>query len=326
MSSRKRTLARTLLAPVAGGFAAVAVISLLGVSGGGHTSTAVQASKPSSGAIREASNTTLSANEVYKQDSPGVVSITARTAGGEDKGTGIVLDNNGLILTNDHVVAGATALQISTGGSGTTTRSATLVGEEANSDLALIKTDPSGLGLKPLTLAQPGEVHIGDQVYAIGNPYGLEETLTRGIVSALDRQISAPDGATIGDVIQTDAALNPGNSGGPLVDDQGRVIGVNSQIASDRAGSEGSQAGNTGVGFAISTATIARAVKAIESGNGVSASAAGTQPGPSQVEGDLEAQRSPEREAAPSGPEGFGAEEGEAPEYEVEGPGQIVLP
>jgi putative serine protease PepD len=332
MSSRRRTLARTLLAPVAGGFLAVAVISLLGVSGGGHTSTAVQASKPGSGVVREASNTALSANEIYKQDAPGVVSITARTAGGEDKGTGIVLDNNGLILTNDHVVAGATALQISIGGSGSTTRSATLVGEEANSDLALIKTDPSGLGLKPLTLAQSSEVDIGDQVYAIGNPYGLEETLTRGIVSALDRQISAPDGATISGVIQTDAALNPGNSGGPLVDDQGRVVGVNSQIASDQAGSEGSQAGNTGVGFAISTDTIARAVKAIESGNGVSAaSAAGTRAGPSEAEGGLEAQRSPEREEAPADPETLRGEEGAEPEYEgeVASPevrGELIVP
>jgi putative serine protease PepD len=336
MSSRRRALGRTLLAPVAGGFAAVIVIALLGASAGGHTSTAAQAGKSSSGVVREASNTTLSANEIYKQVSPGVVSITARTASGEDKGTGIVLDKNGLILTNDHVVAGASALHISLGGSGTTTRAATLVGEEANSDLALIKTDPTGLGLEPLTLAKPSDVHIGDQVYAIGNPYGLEETLTRGIVSALDRQISAPDGATISGAIQTDAALNPGNSGGPLVDDEGRVIGVNSQIASDRSSSEGSQPGSTGVGFAISTDTIARAVKAIESGNGVSAAAGqGTRSAPGEGEGGLEAQRSPEREEAPadpySDPEGFGAEEGEAREYEVEGaepegPGQIGLP
>ena len=119
------------------------------------------------------------------------------------------------------------------------TRAATLVGEEANQDLALIRVDPVGLGLKPLrSSSSSNPVQVGDAVYAIGNPYGLEETLTRGIVSALDREISAPDGAKITDAIQTDAALNPGNSGGPLLNEQGEVIGINSQIASDAATSK----------------------------------------------------------------------------------------
>ena len=107
--------------------------------------------------------------------------------------------------------------------------------KKPTSDLALIRVDPSGLGLKPLKLASSSSVQVGDAVYAIGNPYGLEETLTRGIVSALGREISAPDGAKITGAIQTDAALNPGNSGGPLLNEQGEVIGVNSQIASDAA-------------------------------------------------------------------------------------------
>ena len=111
------------------------------------------------------------------------------------------------------------------------TRTATLVGEEANQDLALIRIDPAGLGLKPLRLVSSSSVQVGDSVYAIGNPYGLDETLTRGIVSALDREIAAPDGSKITGAIQTDAALNPGNSGGPLLNEQGEVIGVNSQIA-----------------------------------------------------------------------------------------------
>ncbi|MHB8233709.1 MAG: S1C family serine protease, partial [Solirubrobacteraceae bacterium] len=152
------------------------------------------------------------------------------------------------------------------------TRTATLVGEEANEDLALIKVDPSGLGLKPLTLASSKSVQVGDAVYAIGNPYGLEETLTRGIVSALGRSISAPNGSKITGAIQTDAALNPGNSGGPLLDEEGQVIGVNSQIASEAASVDGSQAGSTGVGFAVSSDTVAQAVKAIEAGKGVSSS------------------------------------------------------
>jgi putative serine protease PepD len=112
-------------------------------------------------------------------------------------------------------------------------------------------------------------VQVGDAVYAIGNPYGLEETLTRGIVSALGREIEAPDGAKITGAIQTDAALNPGNSGGPLLDEEGDVIGVNSQIASDAASVDGSQPGSTGVGFAIASNTVAQAVKKIEAGEGV---------------------------------------------------------
>ena len=111
-------------------------------------------------------------------------------------------------------------------------------------------------------------------MYAIGNPYGLDETLTRGIVSALNREIAAPDGAKITGAIQTDAALNPGNSGGPLLNEQGEVIGVNSQIASDAARSEGSQPGSTGVGFAIASNLVAAAVKKIEAGEGVSSASA----------------------------------------------------
>ena len=114
---------------------------------------------------------------------------------------------------------------------------------------------------------------MGDPVYAIGNPYGLDASFTRGIVSALGSEISAPDGAKITGAIQTDAALNPGNSGGPLLNDEGEVIGVNSQIASDAASVAGSQPGSTGVGFAISSNTVAQVVKRIEAGEGVSAAA-----------------------------------------------------
>ena len=112
------------------------------------------------------------------------------------EGTGIVLDEHGLILTNDHVVAGDTSIQIGVGtGSSKATREAKLVGEEANHDLALIQVNPSGLGLKALTIARSDSVHVGDPVYAIGSPYGLEETLTKGIVSAVDREIQAPNGS-----------------------------------------------------------------------------------------------------------------------------------
>jgi putative serine protease PepD len=296
------------------GAAAVGVGGLLLGAGTKRSASAVSATSPASrsgsaGTRHEVASTALTATQVYQRDAPGVVSIKAVTARGEDSGTGIVLNDEGLILTNDHVIAGASAITVAASGSSSTTRAAKLVGEEANSDLALIRVNPSGLDLKPLTLASSSSVQVGDAVYAIGNPYGLNETLTRGIVSALGREISAPDGAKIGDAIQTDAALNPGNSGGPLLNEQGEVIGVNSQIASDAASVQGSQPGSTGVGFAISSNTLAKAIKAIESGNGVSSAA------PSSSRGESESSaraQSPYAGPSPYGSQGGSGEAEEA--------------
>lgn len=286
---------------------------------GGGSSTRVAAAVTPSGAqsavkgstpqARPVANTTLSASQVYDRDSAGVVAIMARSDQSADEGTGIVLDEHGLILTNDHVVAGATSIQVGVGtGSSKVERVARLVGEEADDDLALIQVDPSGLGLKPLALASSDRAHVGDSVYAIGSPYGLEETLTKGIVSAVGREIQAPNGSKITGVLQTDAALNPGNSGGPLLNSEGEVIGVNSQIANDQASVQGSQPGNTGVGFAIGSATIAEAVQKIRSGSGVSSAAgeAGRQaPRPSQPEGGER-----ESQSVESGRPAGGEEEG----------------
>ena len=301
----KRSTRSLLLATLAGALAATLLIIAVGGARGGSTkttdktpSTAPAVSSAGAGKAQPVANTALSATQIYARDSAGVVSIRARTAEGEDEGTGIVLNENGLILTNDHVVAGASSLEIGVGtGSSNVTREAKLVGEEANSDLALIQVDPSGLGLKALKFADSSSLGVGEQVYAIGSPYGLEETFTRGIVSALNREIQAPDGARITGAIQTDAALNPGNSGGPLIDSAGEVVGVNSQIASDQS-SSGGQPGSTGVGFAISSGTVASAVKKIESGQGVSYSSA--------VSSGLEAQQ------RAAGGEGAGA--GQEPE------------
>jgi putative serine protease PepD len=280
----KRLLAPMFFAAIAG--AAIAIVAVLTLGIGGQRSTpAVRASGASaqagssggsSGTRREVASTAAvpTATQIYQRDSSGVVAIKAVTSEGEDSGTGIVLNGEGLILTNDHVVEGASSITVSPGKSSSVTRTATLVGEEANDDLALIRIDPSGLGLKPLNLVSSSSVQVGDAVYAIGNPYGLDETLTRGIVSALGREIAAPDGAKITGAIQTDAALNPGNSGGPLLNEAGEVIGVNSQIASDASRSEGSQPGSTGVGFAIASNLVAAAVKKIEAGEGVSSASA----------------------------------------------------
>jgi putative serine protease PepD len=281
----RRLFLPMLLAGLTGAVAASATVLLIG---GGNssatqkprTTTASVRASSAAGSRRDVASTSPSATQIYERDSKGVVAIKVVTLEGEDEGTGIVLNEKGLILTNDHVVKGATSITIDASGSSNTTRGATLVGEEANKDLALIRVDPSGLGLKPLTLAGSGTVQVGDTVYAIGTPYGLEETFTKGIVSALDREISAPDGAKIVGAIQTDAALNPGNSGGPLLNEQGEVIGVNSQIASDAASVDGSQPGSTGVGFAIASDAVVSAVRTIEAGKGVTfASATGQSAG-----------------------------------------------
>jgi len=308
----KRKLAPILVAALVGGAVASAAVLLLGASSPRGASTVVRSSPASNvgastGTRREVASTGLTATQIYDRDSVGVVSIVVRTASGEDSGTGIVLNDEGLIVTNDHVVQGATSMTVTASGSSGASRAASLVGEEANDDLALIKVDPSGLGLKPLQLASSSPVQVGDSVYAIGNPYGLNETLTRGIVSALDREISAPDGAKITGAIQTDAALNPGNSGGPLLNEEGLVIGVNSQIASDAASVAGSQPGSTGVGFAISSNTVAQAIKTIEVGNGVSYASATRRAG--EAEG-----QSPYAAGSPYG--------SQSPYGEAEGPGQ----
>jgi putative serine protease PepD len=280
----KRLSIPILIAALAGAAVALVAVIAFGASLGSArtsstptvhaTSASAQNGSSTGGTRREVSSAALTATQIYQRDSTGVVAIKAVTSDGEDEGTGIVLNDKGLILTNDHVIAGARSLTVDAGGSSHETASATIVGEEANQDLALIRVDPSGLGLTPLTLASSSSAQVGDPVYAIGNPYGLEETLTRGIISALHREISAPDGSPITDAIQTDAALNPGNSGGPLLNEQGEVIGVNSQIASDAARTEGSQPGSTGVGFAISSNTVAAVVKKIEAGEGISSTSA----------------------------------------------------
>ncbi|HEY2632396.1 MAG TPA: trypsin-like peptidase domain-containing protein [Solirubrobacteraceae bacterium] len=254
-----------------------------GSGGRGPAKTAAVAPATAAGAVRkDVSASVPSATQVYQRDAGGVVSIKVVTAEGGDSGTGIVLNNEGLILTNNHVIAEGRSVTVSPGKSSSVSRAASVVGMDANSDLALIKVNPEGLGLQPLKLVSSSSVQVGDTVYALGNPYGLDETLTKGIVSAVDREIAAPNGAAIKGTIQTDAPLNPGNSGGPLLNAQGDVIGVNSQIASDAASSEGSQPGSTGVGFAISSNTVSEVVKTIESGGG---SARGGGEGESRVQG-----------------------------------------
>jgi S1-C subfamily serine protease len=201
-------------------------------------------------------------NRIYKADGDGVAFIEAELAaeeapafspfgepesrgGGTATGSGFVIDGEGHVLTNNHVVEGANRIQVKLGDSDTP-HSAKVIGSDPATDLALLKVDTPAGQLHPLPLGHSSEVEVGDPVVAIGNPFGLDRTVTSGIVSALQRQIQAPDGFSISNVIQTDAAINPGNSGGPLINARGEVIGINSQIATGGGGN-----GNVGVGFAI---------------------------------------------------------------------------
>jgi putative serine protease PepD len=230
----------------------------------GRTTTRVV--EPAAGGARKlASNSpqSLTLHQIYEKDAPGVVAIRASSGGersesGErpartDTGTGIVISSRGLILTNEHVVDGASEITVALDGQQGHTRRATVVTENRSTDLALLKIEAGGLPLHPLALADSSNTLVGENVVAIGNPFGLNWTLTNGVVSALGRQLRAPDGTAISGAIQTDAALNPGNSGGPLLNAAGEVIGVNSQIASTSTSGQG---GSVGVGFAISSNTV----------------------------------------------------------------------
>jgi putative serine protease PepD len=216
----------------------------------GHGSPAVTAAAPAdAGTSSPVSATTPStAKNVYNKAKDAVAYISAQTDQGTATGSGFVVSSDGKIITNEHVVDGATSVTVKLGTDGKE-QTAQVLGADASKDLALLKVDPGSTKLHALSFGDSSNLQVGDNVYAIGNPYGLDHTLTSGIVSALDRDIQAPSGATIPGAIQTDAALNPGNSGGALLDADGRVVGVNSQIAS--SGSSSGTGGNVGIGFAI---------------------------------------------------------------------------
>ncbi len=194
------------------------------------------------------------AKAVYDAAKAAVVYVSADSYQGQATGTGFVVAGDGRIITNEHVIDGAQQVTVRIGPNGRE-QPAQIVAADASKDLALLQVDTGGQTLPALALDDSSRVQVGDPVYAIGNPFGLSNTLTSGIVSALGRDIQAPDGtSTISGAIQTDAPINPGNSGGPLLDSAGRVIGVNSQIVSGSSGGEG---GNVGIGFAIPSDTVA---------------------------------------------------------------------
>jgi putative serine protease PepD len=220
-------------------------------------------SNPTSGAVE-------SPHDVYQNAKDSVAYITTQVG----TGSGFVVSDDGYIVTNAHVVEGANGQIKAKIGDGKTL-TAKLVGQDASTDLALLKVDASNL--KPLALGDSSTVEVGDPAYAIGNPFGLDRTLTTGVISALQREISSPNGFSIDDVLQTDAAINPGNSGGPLFNAQGQVIGVNSQIESTSNTSDGGQAGNVGIGFAIPSNTVKSVVSQLRATGKVSHAYLGVQ-------------------------------------------------
>jgi S1-C subfamily serine protease len=221
----------------------------------------------------EASNESNRVNQIYRRDGQGVAFISSQLkpeessglspfgeseGGGVATGSGILIDTEGHVLTNNHVVEGADKVEVKLGSSDTT-YTAEVVGTDPATDVALLKVEAPASSLHPLALGDSSNVEVGEPVVAIGNPFGLDRTVTAGIVSAIQRQIQAPNGFSISHVIQTDAAINPGNSGGPLIESEGKVIGINSQIQTG-----GSSNGNVGIGFAVPINTAREVVQQIE--------------------------------------------------------------
>jgi len=255
------------------GIAALAVTALIaGCGGGGGNDSSTSAASPSQTATQvvvQASGGSFNPAEIFKDVSPGVVTIDSvfegsvsdvlGGGGSAGQGSGFVVDKDGDIVTNAHVVTSGGRLN----GGGTPHEAkqvfvefgdrnrvpAEIKGFDADADVALIKVDPDGLDLEPVTLSDRSSFAVGEPVAAIGSPFGEEQSLSVGVVSATDRTVEGLTNFGIDNAIQTDASINPGNSGGPLLDAKGQVIGINEQIAS-------SSGSNSGVGFAIPVTSV----------------------------------------------------------------------
>lgn len=234
---------------------ALALVFVLGVAVGIEAQEEDEQPAPlPAGERYQPAQTELELAQVYENVIQSVVHVSVVTAAsprgtGAGNGSGFVIDAEGHIVTNNHVAEGASYIEV-TFVSGARAK-AELVGNDPDSDLAVIKVDPAGLDLQPVVLADSEQTFVGQEVMAIGSPFGQDFTLTTGIVSALDRNLETDDRFSIPDIIQTDAAINPGNSGGPLLDFSGQVLGVNTAILS------GGQSAS-GVGFAVPANTVRR--------------------------------------------------------------------
>jgi S1-C subfamily serine protease len=274
----KRMFAIPFVSALIGGGVVVAVIAAAGDLGSSQTTVTTLQAAPAAPSNASQQTRGLTPHEVYVRDAPGVAFVTSTVVqktespfnlfGGEGQrqgqatGSGIVISSNGTILTNYHVVENAIKVTVSFEKGKTV--EAQVVGKDPSNDLAVLKIPTDGLTLHPLTLGDSSAVTVGDPVYAIGNPFDLQRTLTTGVISALQREITAPNGFAINNVLQTDAPINPGNSGGPLLDTGGRVIGINSQIETGGTGG-----GSVGIGFAVPINTAKSEIAQLEKGGTV---------------------------------------------------------
>jgi S1-C subfamily serine protease len=272
----RRTFAIPFVAALIGGGVVVAVIAAFGGMGGTQKTITEIQSAPLTPSNASQVSPRLTPHDIYVRDAPGVVFVTSTIVqktespfnlfgGGETQrqgqatGSGIVIASNGTILTNYHVIENAIKVTVSLEKGETV--NAQVIGKDPSNDLAVLRIPTDGLTLHPLTLGDSSSAQVGDPVLAIGNPFDLERTLTTGVVSALQRQITAPNGFAIDNVLQTDAPINPGNSGGPLLNAAGQVIGINSQIETGGGGN-----GSVGIGFAVPINTAKSEISQLEQG------------------------------------------------------------
>jgi len=254
-----------VFAALLGGGAAVGIGAAIDTEGETQTVVSTVSASPPAAAFDVSETEAKSVQQIYEQAAPGVVQVTSTSVvsgspffgpqSATSLGSGFVVDKDGYIVTNYHVIEDASEVEVNF--SSDDRVPAKIVGSDPSTDLAVLKIDAQASALTPLPLGNSDAVHVGDAVVAIGNPFGLERSVTAGIVSALQRDITAPNGYTIDKVIQTDAPINRGNSGGPLLNARGEVIGVNSQIESETGG-------NVGIGFAVPVNTVKEVVSQIK--------------------------------------------------------------